>query len=69
MFAADDWFRDQVDDYVLANIAEVTNSKKFYGLPRVAVEIVGKSESQLAYLRQVDSSTTTLWSDLNFFPR
>ena len=42
MVAEDDSFRQEVDDFILANIAEVTNSKLFCGLPRVAVEIVGK---------------------------
>lgn len=40
LFAADECFRQQVDTYILDNIAEVTNTKHFFTLPRVAVEIV-----------------------------
>ena len=42
LFAADECFRQRVDTYILDNIAEVTNTKHFFTLPRVAVEIVGK---------------------------
>lgn len=42
MFAADERFRDQVNQYISNNIREVTNSKKFFGLSRISLEIVGK---------------------------
>ena len=42
LFAADDHFRQQVDNYVYNNVVEVTNCKEFFNLPRIGVEIVGK---------------------------
>ncbi|XP_045190861.1 influenza virus NS1A-binding protein homolog B-like isoform X2 [Mercenaria mercenaria] len=47
MFVADAGFRDQVDQYICSNIREVTNSKKFYGLSRISLEIVAPDEHQV----------------------
>lgn len=43
-FAADDAFRDQVNKYISDNIRDVTNSKNFYGLSRISLEIVVPDE-------------------------
>ena len=47
-FAADDHFRRQVDNYVYNNVVEVTNSKQFFNLPRIGVEIVGKIFTEIS---------------------
>lgn len=44
MFAQEEEFKVKVNQYVAKNIKEVTNSKKFYGLKRISIEIVGKDE-------------------------
>ncbi|WAR31846.1 NS1BB-like protein [Mya arenaria] len=46
-FAADDHFRETVSQYIDANIRDVTNSKKFYGLKKISLEIVVPDELRI----------------------
>lgn len=42
MFAEDETLRQTIDNFIQNNIKAVTESKKFYGLPQIPVEITGK---------------------------
>lgn len=41
MFAEDEMLRQTIDNFIQNNIRAVTESKKFYGLPQIPVEITG----------------------------
>lgn len=41
MFAEDETLRQTIDNFIQNNIKAVTESKKFYGLPQIPVEITG----------------------------
>lgn len=41
MFAEDEVLRQTIDNFIQNNIKAVTESKKFYGLPQIPVEITG----------------------------
>lgn len=41
MFAEDEMLRQTIDNFIQNNIKAVTESKKFYGLPQIPVEITG----------------------------
>ncbi|XP_041371031.1 influenza virus NS1A-binding protein homolog isoform X2 [Gigantopelta aegis] len=43
----DSEFRRQLDQYIETNIEEVKNTKQFYNLPRVQVEVVGADDNLL----------------------
>ena len=41
MFAEDETLRQTIDRFIQDNIKAVTESKKFFGLPQIPVEITG----------------------------
>ena len=41
MFAEDETLRKTIDRFIQDNIKAVTESKKFFGLPQIPVEITG----------------------------
>ena len=45
MFAEDQTFRERIDDFIQQNIKSVVNSKHFFGLPELKVEIIGEKEA------------------------
>lgn len=47
MFAEDEVLRQTIDNFIQNNIKAVTESKKFYGLPQIPVEITGADQDLL----------------------
>ncbi len=45
MCAEDESFRSRVNDYIQDNIDAVMNSKNFFSLPRIQLEVIGKGAS------------------------
>ncbi|XP_067662063.1 influenza virus NS1A-binding protein homolog isoform X1 [Haliotis asinina] len=49
MYAEDDHFRNRINSYIQDNIGAVTSNKRFFGLPRIQLEIIGTDESFFTY--------------------
>ena len=45
MYAEDQTFRGRIDDFIQQNIQNVVNSKHFFGLPELKMEIIGEEEA------------------------
>ena len=51
MYAEDQTFRGRIDDFIQQNIQNVVNSKHFFGLPELKMEIIGEEEAGAKTLR------------------